>query len=43
MAARFIKPGRHFRDVSIKTIYLITGDPGWPFHGHPQPMVPIPG
>jgi hypothetical protein len=24
-------------------VYLMTGDLRWPFHGHPQPMVPIAG
>jgi hypothetical protein len=24
-------------------IYLMTGDLRWPFHGHPQPMVPMAG
>jgi hypothetical protein len=24
-------------------VYLATGDFRWPFHGHPQPMVPIAG
>jgi hypothetical protein len=22
-------------------VYLMTGDLRWPFHGHPQPMVPV--
>jgi hypothetical protein len=27
--------------LAAMAIYLITGDLRWPFHGHPQPMVPM--
>jgi hypothetical protein len=27
--------------LAAMVVYLMTGDLRWPFHGHPQPMVPI--
>jgi hypothetical protein len=29
--------------LAAMVVYLMTGDLRWPFHGHPQPMVPIAG